>query len=743
MRQPAAAFQKWTISVMRFFIGKMEKERLKVVKLKYSRRQATILILAISLVLSLLSALFVCQVSEMLRLSVQDELLFATQAQADVFSDKTDSIFKVLKASTPRLLAADGDARRAIMEEMEPLAAFSELAVATQGDALFSKQPQLARALEEGKAVYYSELLPHGGEGLIFAIAAGAAYPGMVVYGALPRAVAQRTLLLPLEDQGRAFLMDENGELRLSMGSTDASLAMQKHMEQWDGNADAQVTVQNEFYLVRLSPTLEGWTWVGLWPRTAADGRAALILRLLIGVLAAFILMLLAAFLYLDHHSRTHQKTVYRLAYRDGLTGAPNWDSLVEYLDHMEEKDYALALFDIKHFKIINDLFGYEYGDNLLCTVVHTLPQYCAAPNAFARLDNDHFCIVLTDDSDEALTTLLTEMFRAINDFANVDANTVGYSCGVARFNRDTKGGWKALLDCAKIARETVKKNSATSIAVFNRQMKQAQVLTQRLRHDLSDAVANGDLRVYFQPKIDLRANRIVGAEALIRWQHHTMGMLAPDVFVPVFEREGAIKEMDAFVLNSVCTYLRDWKEQGLLQLPVSVNLSRAQINERNLVRNLAQTIAPYRLDPSLLDFELTETSAIGSISRISEVVGEMKERGFRVSLDDFGTGYSSLQLLRDVTIDTMKVDRSLINGVTQEGRNCTFLRDIILMAKHLGIQTLGEGIETEEQHRAALDVGCDIGQGYYYSRPISHEAYEELLREQMQKDEDEKRAKV
>jgi EAL domain-containing protein (putative c-di-GMP-specific phosphodiesterase class I) len=266
----------------------------------------------------------------------------------------------------------------------------------------------------------------------------------------------------------------------------------------------------------------------------------------------------------------------------------------------------------------------------------------------------------------------------------------------------------------------------------YTNEMHDKIMYSKQIKAYLDTALENEEFFIYLQPKINVETNSLDGAEALVRWNFKTKEILSPAKFIPFFETDDSISKIDSFVLKTVCKKLQEWKNQNLELYPISVNLSRKQIEKVNIVDHLRDIVDSYNVDHSLIDFELTESATIDNTETIQDILEKLKSLGFKISMDDFGTGYSSFSLLKDIPFDTLKIDKSFIDNITststEQAQVCKdniIIKHIISMSNELGYKCIAEGAETESQVERLKQMGCKVIQGFYFSKPIPLEEFE------------------
>ena len=304
----------------------------------------------------------------------------------------------------------------------------------------------------------------------------------------------------------------------------------------------------------------------------------------------------------------------------------------------------------------------------------------------------------------------------------------VYYKCGVVPMRRAMLSG-NRVADAAKMAQALCTNKKGTEIVFYTDKMHDDLSWGNYIKAYVETAIEQDEFLVYLQPKFDINTEKIKGAEALIRWNYKNREMLAPYRFIPYFEKDGTIDKIDDLVLRKICEAMDRWKKEGKPLYPVSVNLSRSRMYDENLIDKLTGIVDSYGVDHHLIDFELTESATYDNMERMLYVLRELRDRGFKISMDDFGTGYSSLSLLTQMPIDTLKIDKSFVDtiaGDDERNEDVILLRHIITLAKELGFVCLAEGAENRVQIDRLRDFGCEIIQGYYYSKPIPLGEYEE-----------------
>lgn len=385
-------------------------------------------------------------------------------------------------------------------------------------------------------------------------------------------------------------------------------------------------------------------------------------------------------------------------------------------------EEIAFIQFDVERFKLINENYGVERGDELLEFLTDTLGLICNEEQPYCRLTADVFMIVTTFDSDRHLLDFIHRLESLLSGFKNMDYRLIfGVAIAEDRTLHTRRHG-----DNAGIARQSVKGSALNNIGFFNGRMKNELQKKQVIEEDMKNALLDNEFVMYLQPKYCISSGRIIGAEALARWIHPEKGMISPADFVPVFEENGFILKLDQIIWESACRKIRDWIDKGIEPVPVSVNISREYIHSFDVVGFLLGLVKKYDIPIKLLELEITETT--DAQGGVSDVVKKMKDAGFTMLMDDFGSGYSSLNMLKTTPFDVLKIDHGFLSEFMESGRGRKIISHTISMSQDIGLDIIAEGVETKEQAQFLHDCGCDSAQGFYYSKPVTQEKFDELL---------------
>jgi len=447
----------------------------------------------------------------------------------------------------------------------------------------------------------------------------------------------------------------------------------------------------------------------------------------LIGIAAAAILLLVNR-----AKTRTLTRQLKQQARHDSLTGLPNRFHLDDQLNSLltgtdNRVGHSVMLLDLDEFKQINDTLGHEVGDEVLKITGQRLVGSLRKSDFVARLGGDEFVIVMPN-TGRALAQLRAERLTAIlQQLIHVRGHrlSTGASFGIAMTPDDGTDA-KDLLRCADVAMYMAKQ-SQHGYAFYDRELDENHISSLTIVHDLREAIREGSLALHFQPQYCLHTNRMTGAEALLRWHHTRHGHVAPDRVITIAERHGLISELTVWVLNAALTQCKIWREQGY-DLKISVNLSAVNLHDPLLVEQVEESLKAHSLPPAALILEVTESAVMTSPEQALKMLRAIRDSGITLSIDDYGTGHSSLSYLRDLPVQELKLDRSFLINLCDSGKDAVIVKATLDLAHNLGLSMVAEGIEDAATLDYLYKIGCDVVQGYYLSRPISAQDFNDRL---------------
>ncbi|MHA6193263.1 putative bifunctional diguanylate cyclase/phosphodiesterase [Pseudomonas wadenswilerensis] len=427
------------------------------------------------------------------------------------------------------------------------------------------------------------------------------------------------------------------------------------------------------------------------------------------------------------HLRHEAENSLLRMAQYDFLTGLPNRQQLQQQLDKILvdagrlQRRVAVICVGLDDFKGINEQFSYQAGDQLLLALADRLRAHSGRLGALARLGGDQFALVQADieqpyEAAELAQSILDDLEAP---FAlDLQEIRLRATIGITLFPEDGDSTEK-LLQKAEQTMTLAKSRSRNRYQFYIASVDSEMRRRRELEKDLREALPRNQLYLVYQPQISYRDQRVVGVEALLRWQHPELGMVPPDQFIPLAEQNGNIVVIGEWVLDQACRQLREWHDQGFSELRMAVNLSTVQLHHSELPRVVNNLLQIYRLPPRSLELEVTETGLMEDISTAAQHLLSLRRSGALIAIDDFGTGYSSLSYLKSLPLDKIKIDKSFVQDLLDDDDDATIVRAIIQLGKSLGMQVIAEGVETAEQEAYIVAQGCHEGQGYHYSKPL------------------------
>ncbi len=442
------------------------------------------------------------------------------------------------------------------------------------------------------------------------------------------------------------------------------------------------------------------------------------------------------------HLRREAEDSLLLMSQIDFLTGLPNRQELQLQLDKIiddardKQQGVAVLCLGLDDFKNINEQHNYQVGDWLLQGLAQRLRIYTERDGCLARLGGDQFVIVLPSIKDpEQAAALAHNILDSLKEplvmaqsfspeFLSVRLNA---TIGITLYP-DDGDNTEILLQQAEQTMQLAKKGARNRYQFFIASIDLEMRRRRRLKKELKEAIVNNQLYLVYQPQISYSTKQIIGVEALLRWEHPELGMIPPDIFIPLAEQSSNIIEIGEWVLDQACQQLRAWINSGMSDFRMAVNLSATQLHHTDLLRQVTEKLAMYNLQPGSLELEVTETGLMEDIKAAAKNLRGLREIGVLVAIDDFGTGYSSLSYLKTLSLDKIKIDKSFVQDMLDSEDNAIIVKTIIQLSKSLGMQVIAEGVETAEQERFIVALGCDEGQGYLYSKPASAAVISSLI---------------
>lgn len=413
----------------------------------------------------------------------------------------------------------------------------------------------------------------------------------------------------------------------------------------------------------------------------------------------------------------------------DTLTGIPNYSKFCANAENAirynQDKNYAIVTFDIDKFKSINDQYGMSVGDMLLKQIANGLKKYFDLDENFARLHSDVFAFYMPYTKRGDIIKAIEKIRRNIvSGELQIDIKT---SFGIYLVE-DRHVPINLMCDRAKMAAFTIKKNVMKFCAFYDEQYHENMVKERGIEHDMHRALRNHEFKMYLQPKYNLCDGTMCGAEVLSRWQHPEKGLIPPLDYIPLFEENGFILKLDEYMWELACKTIREWLDAGIKPVPLSVNISRYHIVHNDLPSVFGRLMKQYNLTSDMLTLEITESMFMNSPAKLADTLNTLKARGFKLEVDDFGSGFSSLSMIRNVAVDTIKIDKNFLDQEISSDKGKIVVSHTISMAKDLQLQVVAEGVETGEHVEFLKQSHCDIAQGYYFAKPMTLEEFVNYL---------------
>lgn len=420
----------------------------------------------------------------------------------------------------------------------------------------------------------------------------------------------------------------------------------------------------------------------------------------------------------------------------DSLTGLGNRSMFQEELHaclgraERSGKLVALMILDLDHFKDVNDTLGHHVGDQLLIRVAEILRENARAVDTVVRLGGDEFAIILDDlDRIDGAVTQANRILKALSEMHSICGHDLhpGASIGITSYPQDGREP-DVLLKNADLALYRAKSEGRGNIQLYRHELHLRVIERNAIERDLRTALIENQFVLYYQPKIDLATGDIAGAEALIRWLHPDRGMVPPDVFISVAEKNGLICDITDWVMADACRQVRCWMDAGIPPVSVAVNVSALDLRRPDFTDRVAATLVSAGVSPKYLEIEVTESTMMHDVDQVIGTLRRLRALGVRISIDDFGTGYSSLAYLKKFPVQRLKIDRSFVIDMTTDVNSHAIPQLIIDLARNLGVSVLAEGVETESQRDILASMGCEEAQGYLYSAPVPINEFEAML---------------
>ncbi|MCC0764374.1 EAL domain-containing protein [Clostridioides sp. ES-S-0006-03] len=479
-----------------------------------------------------------------------------------------------------------------------------------------------------------------------------------------------------------------------------------------------------EIYMAYTSLGINDWFIISIVPKIVVSKKLNNLMMITIIGWIILSFLFLGVILYILYSKAKSQKTIEKIAYTDLVTGYSNWrkfeSDAINLLKKASQNDkHAMVTFDIDKFKAINDIYGHKKGNSILKDIADTLNNMTHDNETFARVSSDNFNILLKYNTKEDIINTIKKIIIS-NDFVNL-------SFGIYEI-KDKNLSISAYSDRASLAKLSIKNNRDINFAFFNDELRDKLLLEDKIEKEMEYALENNQFIMYLQPKYNIKSDKFCGSEALVRWQYTEKEFIYPSDFIPIFEKNGFITKIDMYILEQACKEIRTLFDKGILPLPISVNFSRVDFLKKDFITKIVNICDKYKIPYSLIEIEITESSMFGDTDTLFDVSRRLQDIGFIISMDDFGSGYSSVNMLKNIPLNVIKLDRGFFIDDKNIDKSQIVIKSIVSLIKQLGIRVVAEGIETKSQVEMLREANCDIIQGYYFSKPLPVKEFEKLV---------------
>ncbi|HJB15401.1 MAG TPA: EAL domain-containing protein [Candidatus Blautia excrementipullorum] len=487
-------------------------------------------------------------------------------------------------------------------------------------------------------------------------------------------------------------------------------------------------TYNGQTYPFLLEPVgLNNWYLFCVNTGGGLNSGSVLSIRVVQILFAAIVLLIVFLMLYGYRLLRNYNQALLQLAYYDTLTGAENMSRFRQRLaDALKSTRGCIIAFSIRQFPFLTEIFGKEKSDQLLCQIKEIAERHIETGEFFCRDAEDRFYLFYKETDTGIIRRRLENLIKEIETnslFRRTDYQLAIY-CGVtiSSVGSDPQEEAESMLTRIHFALDKAKGGHSSTIWFFDTELHKQEELENYIESHMHGALQNGEFKLFLQPKTDLKSGSLCGAEALVRWQSNNGRMIFPNQFIPLFETNGFCTNLDLYMAEQACRQIRYWMDNGIDPVPISVNQSKLLFFEGDYVQKMTDLLKKYRIPAQFITLEILEGMALDNVDELNAKIIQLQNEGFRISLDDFGSGYSSLNILGNLKIDEVKLDRDFLISAADQKQNRVrlIMEEIVRLAGRLGISTLAEGVETPEDEQLIRTIGCDTGQGYLYSRPLS-----------------------
>lgn len=509
-----------------------------------------------------------------------------------------------------------------------------------------------------------------------------------------------------------------------SQGNHKESEQLQNDIkEQHAGFVETTIDGETTFSAYTPLKDIHDWYLISSVATSAVASNANSVIRLFYFILFMVVVALgVNLWAFLAYKNRQQEKLKH-IAFVDSVTSGNTYNKFMVDLEAAlldnPGKTYYLLKFDIDNFKYVNNFYGFDMGDKILSQIYHTISEKLHDEETIARISSDNFAVLLTDAGEARLTDILDSTY-------NDEGISICFSAGIYIIS-DPKESISLMVDKASAAAAMMKNSLDKKVCFYSEKFDQQMIQNEQLKRAVKDAIADDEMVPFYQSKVDINTGGIVGAEALVRWRRQDGQLVPPGAFIPMCEKTGLVTSLDMCIFEKVLRFQRNRLAAGLPCVPVSVNFSRLHLLDKEFLPKVLSKIQEYGVPPALIELELTESAFFDNHDIMTEFIMSLHEAGFLIAMDDFGSGYSSLNMLKDVPIDVLKIDKGFLDTKADSERQKIIFSAIVDMAHQLRIKIIVEGVEEKEQVELMRQAGCSIAQGFYFSRPVDEETFTEV----------------
>lgn len=471
---------------------------------------------------------------------------------------------------------------------------------------------------------------------------------------------------------------------------------------------------------------IHNWYLISSVDTDAVSSNTNIVIKMFYSILFFVVLILGGSLWGFLAYKNKQQENLKHIAFVDSVTSGDTYNKfivdLTALLRESGDKKYYILKFDIDNFKYINNFYGFDVGDRILYQIYHSLKVKLLPGETIARVSSDNFVVLLQDIEGTRLNDLLDLP-------PNKEGITICFSAGLYTIT-DPKESINLMVDKASTAAGITKGSLHKMVNFYSEKFDQQMIHNEQMKRAIREALDNNEMIPYFQPKVDVNTGKMVGAEALARWLNPEGILIPPDDFVPLCEKTGLVTELDMMIFDKVLRFQRKNLDMGTECIPISVNFSRMHLLDKDFFDKISSKMHEYKIPPELIEIELTETAIFDNYDMITNFINKLHNEGFMVSMDDFGSGYSSLNMLKDISIDVLKIDKGFLSNTANNSKQRIIFTTIAQIAQKLDIKVVVEGVEISEHVELMREVGCSIAQGYFYSKPIDEDSFEKIYKE-------------